>query len=32
VADMNAVFGRESILSSWIVHCSAERVVGMQGE
>jgi hypothetical protein len=32
VADMNAVFGREGILGSRIVHCSAERVVDMQGE
>ena len=32
VADMNAVFGREGILGSRIVHCSAERVVDMQSE
>jgi hypothetical protein len=32
VADMNAMFGREGILGSRIVHCSVERVVDMQGE
>jgi len=32
VTDMNAVFRREGILGSRIVHCSAERVVDMQGE
>jgi len=32
VTDMNAVFRREGILGSRIVHCSAERVVDMQDE